>query len=208
MTKFYQNKKNKQTYKATKMASGILLENVVSDERKTIAESTLHRYYEEVQPVQPTKKPLPPADVIRELTQKRTKQTNAVAKQPKQTKQAEQPKQPKQPKQLVADKTNKYPYYRHYERNQKPLWNTVVEDNALYCCNEAGDKLIKCTLSKTAVCIRIEQVATKAKRYFTNFNRAKRHLVYDQDIKTTQYIGEKFDKWLKAQQKRIIEGDK
>ena len=178
MTRFYQNKKNKQTYKATKMASGILLENVVSDERKTIAENTLHRYYEEVQPVQPAQ---PKAD----------KQVKTAAKQPK------------QPKQPVADKTNKYPYYRHYERNQQPLWNTTIEGNVLYINDEKGNKIIKCNLSKTGNCIRIEQLKLRARRYFTNFARAKRHIVYDQDIKTTQYVGDKFDKWLKDAQKAL-----
>lgn len=159
MTRVFQHKTNKKTYGLTQIVDNdAYLIDVNTDERKTITLSTLHRYYEEVQP--------------------------------------------------VANKTNKYPYYRHYERNQKPLWNTQTVDDTFYCCAEDGTKIIKCTLSKTAICIRIEQVATKAKRYFTNFNRAKKHLVYDQDIKTTQYISEKFDKWLKAQQKRTIKGDK
>lgn len=190
MTKFYQSKSNQTVYKLINTVGKTVYLQDASNTIKTVTVNTLNRYYQEVQPVQPTRKPLPPADVIRELTQKRTKQ-------PKQTEQSKQP---------VANKTNKYSYYRHYKRNQKPLWNTQTIDNAFYCCAEDGTQIIKCTLSKTAICIRIEQVATKAKRYFTNFNRAKRHLVYDQDIKTTQYINEKFDKWLKAQQKRIIEG--
>lgn len=183
MTKFYQSKSNQTVYKLINTVGKTVYLQDASNTIKTVTVNTLNRYYLEVQPA---RKPLPPADAIRELTQKRAKQL----------------------KQSVADKTNKYPYYKHYERNQKPLWNTQIVDNMLYCCAEDGTKIVKCTLSKTGNCVKIEQVASRAKRYFTDFARAKRHLVYDQDIKTTQYIGDKFDKWLKAQQKCMIEGGK
>lgn len=180
MTKFYQSKSNQTVYKLINTVGKTVYLQDASNTIKTVTVNTLNRYYLEVQPAQP----------------EANKQTKAA------TKQAKQPKQP------VADKANKYPYYKHYERNQKPLWNTQTIDNTLYCCAEDGTKIIKCTLSKTGNCVKIEQVASRAKRYFTNFARAKRHLVYDQDIKTTQYIGDKFDKWLKAQQKQITEGGK
>lgn len=52
MTRTFQHKTNGKMYTATKMASGILLENIESDERKTITPSTLRRYYKEVEQAQ------------------------------------------------------------------------------------------------------------------------------------------------------------
>lgn len=89
-------------------------------------------------------------------------------------------------------------YYRSYKRNTKPLWNCTVTEGILYVNGQDGKPIIKCRLSATGCCIRIEQLATRARRYFTNFDRAKRHVLYDQDINTTKYIGQKFDSWLKA----------
>ena len=103
--------------------------------------------------------------------------------------------------QLPSTQQRQYPYYKQYKRNAQPLWNVQIDGNALYINNSSGAKVIKCTMSKSKICIRIEQVALRAKRYFSNFDRAKRHILYDQDINTTKYIGEKFDKWLKQQMK-------
>lgn len=170
MTRFFQHKANKKQYKLNGIVDkNAFLNDIQSGDDKTVTLSTLHRYYEEVQP--PKKE------------------------QPK--------KQPVVKKQPVTKEDKPKSYYRHYERNEKPLWNTTVEENILYVNDEKGNKVIKCNLSKTGNCIRIEQLKLRARRYFTNFARAKRHIVYDQDIKTTQYVGDKFDKWLKDAQKAL-----
>ena len=91
------------------------------------------------------------------------------------------------------------PYYKQYKRNTQPLWNVEVDGSTLYISNNNGVRVIKCTLSKSKVCIKVEQIASRGKRYFSNVAKAKQHILYDQDINTTKYIGDKFDKWVKQQ---------
>lgn len=95
----------------------------------------------------------------------------------------------------------KYPYYKSYQRNKQPLWNTQTTDGILYIKNQNGDNIIKCTISKSGTCIRVEQVQSKGKRYFSDFDRAKKHVLYDQDINTIKHIGSKFDQWIKSNKK-------
>ena len=95
----------------------------------------------------------------------------------------------------------KYPYYKSYQRNEQPLWNAQIADDMLLVKNQSGDNVIKCTKSKSGTCIRVEQVQSKGKRYFSNFDCAKKHILYNQDINTIKYIGSKFDQWIKGSKK-------
>lgn len=92
-----------------------------------------------------------------------------------------------------------YQYYKNYCRNLMPLWNGTIGDKCLNIKDQEGNIIIQCTMSETKKCIKVKQVKTGARRYFPKFEQAKRHIVYDQDIKTTEYLSKLFDKWLKQQ---------
>lgn len=86
-------------------------------------------------------------------------------------------------------------YYKPYKRNNKGIWSVQSTNDSFYCCDENDKKIIKCTLSKTNKCIRVELIHSKARRYFTDFTKASKHLTHDQDIKTTKLIITKFNQW-------------
>lgn len=125
------------------------------------------------------------------------KQQTAQQVEPKLQKQVETQQKEKQYTHQGGDKNvvwNKY--YKKYKRNVYPLWNGSIEQQTLFLKDQQGNKLIECTMSKTLTCIKVKQLNSGAKRYFTNFDQAKKHVLYDQDIKTIEYIGKLFEKWL------------
>lgn len=169
MTKLFQHKTNGKTYTATTMASGILLENTESDERKTITPSTLHRYYKELEQVQEVQE----------------------VKQVKQTKQAKQTKQPK-----VTKKYDWRKYYKSYQKNTLPLWDAAITtDCKLVARDNDKNVIMTCAFTKTVNCIVITQ-QNGSKRYFTKESSALKHVLTNQDIRTTESITKVFKKWL------------
>lgn len=104
-------------------------------------------------------------------------------------------------KQIGAAKCTKTwkDYTRPYKRNDKPLWDAVTKNGELLVRDSDKNIIMSCRLSETGNCVSIKQLATDSRRYFSNFSRARKHVLNNQDIRTIQSIGKVFDKWLADQ---------
>ena len=98
--------------------------------------------------------------------------------------------------QNVTKKYDWRKYYKSYKRNSLPLWDAAIStDCKLYVRDCDKNILITCQMTDTLNCICVRQ-HTGSKRYFTNFGRALKHILNNQDIRTIGAITPVFKKWL------------
>lgn len=180
--KYCINTQNHKTF-AVEEVTETTIRLVVDGKVKDIKPSTFKRYYKFLDD--------------QKLTVDKQK-TEQVAEQLEQNKQQQQ--QVEQKKAQIATKTHNVEkrwqaYYKHYERNNAPLWDAVIENGKLVARDTNKNVVLTCKMSKTKTCIVIKQQAG-CQRYFTKFAAARKHVLYNQDIRTIQSISKVFDKWL------------
>lgn len=90
-------------------------------------------------------------------------------------------------------------YYRPYQQNEDPLWNAVIKENKLIIYSVNQKPVMTCQMSSSGRCIKVKQLNDNCKRYFAKFSVARKHILHNQDIRTTKAIGIVFDKWLADQ---------
>lgn len=91
-------------------------------------------------------------------------------------------------------------YYQHkpYKRNEAPLWDAVIDqDNRLAVRDSDKNIIMLCSFSNSFKCIRIRQMKYNSSRYFTKYDVALKHILNNQDIRTSVSITETFKKWVK-----------
>ncbi len=91
-------------------------------------------------------------------------------------------------------------YYKKYDRNTKPLWDARFDtkNEVLELRDSNYNVIMKCRLSKSKECIVVKQMSSGAYRFFRkcHINRALKHILYNQDIRTKEAIIPTFNMWL------------
>ena len=90
-------------------------------------------------------------------------------------------------------------YYKTYKRNEIVLFDVKFKDGKLLFLDEKEKAVISCQLSKTKTCVVVEQLGSRAKRYFNKPQQAINHICYDQGLYQVQIFKTVFEKWYKAQ---------
>ena len=180
--KYCINTQNQKTF-AVEEVTETTVRLVVDGKVKDIKPSTFKRYYRFLDDQKLTVDKQKTEQVAEQLEQNKQQQQ-----------QAEQQRQIKQAK-INNVKKNWQAYYKSYERNNAPLWDAVIENGKLVARDTNKNVVLTCKMSKTKTCIVIKQQAG-CQRYFTKFDAARKHVLYNQDIRTIQAIGKVFDKWL------------
>ena len=183
--KYCINTNNKKTFAVEKITeTAVLL--VVNGEIKTIKPSTFKRYYKLLN------------DELKVDDQK----TQQVAQRLEQSEQQQKVVDQKNSEAIIKKHNVEkrwQAYYKPYQKNGYPLWDAVIERNTLIVRDSDKNTRLECKLSNTKTCIVIKQ-QDGSKRYFTKFTAARKHVLYNQDIRTINSIGVVFDKWLASAQ--------
>ena len=175
------NTQNQKTFAVEEVTeTAVVL--VVDGKLKTIKPSTFKRYYKLLD------------DKLTVDKQKTDEVAQQLERNKQQVLQTERERQAEAAKKHNVQK-NWQIYYKSYQKNSYPLWDAVVDKDILIVRDSDKNTIMQCRLSKTKTCIVVKQ-KDGAKRYFTKFTAARKHILYNQDIRTINSIGKVFDKWL------------
>lgn len=95
-------------------------------------------------------------------------------------------------------------YYKNYKANELPLWGAKLQEDKLVVFDANNNAIIVLNRTKTTTCVCVTQLSTGAKRYFSNFDSACKHICNNQDIRTIKVLSECFDLWIRKTNKMEI----